>query len=46
MIQAELKAMSSRMNNVTWNLNNGNHPTITADRQLNEQEKNKKEEEE
>ena len=46
MIQAELKAISNRKNNVTWNLNNENHTTITADRQLNEQEKNKKEEEE
>ena len=39
MIKAELKAMNSRMNNVTWNSKNGNHPSMTADRQPNEQQK-------
>ena len=41
--------MNSRMNNVTWNSKNGNHPSMTADRQPNEQQKKlkkKKKEEE
>ena len=38
--------MNSRMNNVTWNSKNGNHPSMTADRQPNEQQKKIKKEEE